>query len=684
MKMYATVCPRNCYSTCSLHVYVEDGRIRRVEANPENLAASAGTCLRGLSYVERTHSPDRLLYPLRRKADGAFERISWDQALDEIVARLTELKKTYGAQSVMFYAASGTKGLLNEISGQFWRLTGGYTATYGDLCWPAGLEATRLTLGENKHNAPWDLENARLIILWGKNPAETNVQQMRAIDRAIAAGARLFAIDPRRTLSAEKAELILQPRPGTDGALALALGNLLIRWNAVDENFIRQYVLGFPEYRELTAAFPPEKAADICGLPLSAITALARAIADIKPASFLPGYGMQRFTNSGQTMRAILALPVITGNIGRPGAGWHYANLQTFLFHDVIDPIAFFPPETPNDIVRVSVSTARLGQDMLSMQDPPIKMIWVERGNPVTQNPETHTVLKAFRALDFRVVVDQFMTDTAREADIILPAKSLFEQTDVIGAYWHPYLQLKQKILPCPGEVKPETEIYRLLAERLGFTPQQMAGRIPEVGDEAVERYLESRLARVPGLTLERLRQGPVIAPGAQEIAFSDFVFRTPSGKIELFSHETQTRWGLDPLPVYREPEESVRSKASGGETFPLYFMTPNTKNATHSQFINLKLIRRFAGEPFLMMAPGDAAARGIAHGDRVRIFNLRGQLETAVRIDFGLREGCVCMPNGRWISDGGTVNFLSLGRETDLGYGAAFHDNLVQVEKLT
>jgi len=679
MPVYTTACPRNCYSTCSLKVHVENGRLRRIEAHPGNHATPEGPCLKGLSYVEREHSPDRILHPLRRRpGTSEFERVSWDVALDEIAERLGRHRDS--PQSVLYYSASGTKGLLNGVGMAFWRLFGGCTTTYGDLCWPAGLEATRLTLGENKHNAPWDLANARLIVLWGKNAAETNVHQTVFVDRALAQGARMVVIDPRRTETSERAELLIQPRPGTDGAVALAVAHLLIAEGRTDSDFIATHVRGFEEFASSVAEFTPERAADISDVPAESIRRLARLIAEIRPATINAGFGMQRYANSGQTMRAIIALLAITGNIGKPGAGWVFADLQSYVFDAVKDPIAFYPPETPDGVVRVSISTAKLGSDMLATTDPPLRFAWVERGNPVTQNPDTNTVLKAFRSLEFRVVVEQFMTDTAREADIILPAKTMFEQTDVIGAYWHPYIQLKQKVLDPPGEVKPETEVYWHLAARLGLDREAVAGVIPGPTDAEVEAYLRRRLEPFPEVTLERLKEGPIIAPGHQEVAFADRVFTTPSGKIELYSDEAKSRWGVDQVPTYTEPIESTRRSS---ERYPLYFMTPNTKNRIHSQFNNLETILRLSPKPTLLMHPADARERGIGDGDRVRVHNDRGNLEVEVRIDLGMRAGCVSMTNGWWITQGGTVNFCSLGRETDMGHGAAFHENLVDVKRV-
>ena len=695
MPRLVTACPRNCYSTCSMIVEIEQGRVRRIEPLEDNRATPGGACLKGLSYTERVHSPERILYPLARRKERRrpgtttdFERISWDEALDRIAGKLEQIRSEGDPRSVFYYAASGTKGLLNAVGSSFWRLFGGCTTTFGDLCWPAGLEATRLTLGDNKHNAPWDLVNARTIVMWGKNAAETNLHQMPFVEQAIEAGGRLIVVDPRRTQTAEGADLLIQLRPGTDAALALAAAQHLIAEDRIDRRFIDAHVHGFTEFAQYVDDRTPEWASPITDVPAATIRAFADAIGSNGPLSICPGFGMQRYTNSGQTMRAMLALLAITGNLGKPGAGWIYANLQTQIFDEVKDPLAFYPPERADGPIRPSISTARLGRDMLATDDPPLRMGWVERGNPITQNPETNLVLDAFRGLEVLVVVDQFMTDTAREADLILPAKTMFEQTDVIGAYWHPYIQLKQKAIEPPGEVKPESEIYGLLAERLGLgrdlPPGTLETLIPPPSDEGVAAYLEAKLAPFEELTLERLGEGPVLAPGCQEIAFSDMVFPTPSGKIELLSEEAATRWGADPLPTWSRPVEWTGPQPPGGAAparYSLYFMTPNTKNRIHSQFNNLRMIRQFSERPLLQIHPVDAGARGIGDGDRVRVVNDRGSLETEARLDAGIKTGCVAMTNGWWIEEGGTVNFLSRGRETDMGHGAAFHDNLVEVE---
>jgi len=679
---FTTACPRNCYSTCGLLVQVENGKIRRIEPHADNLATAGGACLKGLSYYERVYSPDRILYPLRRKAGTTdFERVSWDVALNTIVEKLQELKSETGPQSILYYAGSGTKGLLNCVGMAFWRLFGGCTTTYGDLCWPAGLEATRLTLGDNKHSAPWDIARARLIVFWGKNAAETNLHQMPFVEEAIRNGGKLVVIDPRRTETSERAEYQLQPRPGTDGALALATAHLLVKHDLIDHEFLKQNAHGYGEFASSVEQYTPDWAAGITEIPAELIERFAEDVGSMGPVTICPGFGMQRYTNSGQTMRAMLALLALTGNIGKPGAGWVYANLQSAIFDTIKDPIAFFPPDEPDGAVRVSISTALLGRQMLETKGPPIRMVWVERGNPLSQNPETNTVLEAFRGLDFRVVVEQFLTDTAREADIVLPAKTMFEQSDVIGAYWHPYIQLKQKAIEPLGEVKPESEIYYLLAQRLGLSSSDIEGKIPEPSDAGVERFLEQRLEPFDGLNLENLARGPLLPPGHQEVAFSDMVFPTASGKIELLSEEAADRWGVDPLPDFQEPVESVRQGGREPNRFPLNLITPNTKNRIHSQFNNLDMIRRFGDKPFVLMHPTDCERRNVRDGQLVRVFNERGEFSVPVRMDGGVKPGCVFVTNGWWAATGGGVNFCSLGRETDIGYGAAFHDNLVEIE---
>ncbi len=677
-KVHNTACPRNCYSTCSFKVWTEDGKVINIDPQPLNKATPEGICLKGLSYVERVNSPRRILYPLK-KIKGEFKQISWENALNEISEKLTYYKEKYSPQSILFYFASGMSGLLNSVSTNFWKMFGGATTVYGNLCWPAGLEATRLTLGENKHNVPWDLENAKLILVWGKNPAESNIQQMIPIEKAQQKGAKLVFIDPRRTVSSERADILVQPVPGTDGILALALAKILIEKNLIDHDFINKYVLGFDQFKESVLKINIHEASKECGVSIRFINKLANLIGTVKPMTLIPGYGMQRYTNGGQTTRCLLALSVITGNIGKQGACWHYADLQGDIFSKIKEPLSYFPPEKPDGIFRREIATARLGEDMLKMSDPELKMAWVERGNPLSQNPDSNKIKEAFHKLDFSVVVEQFMTDTASEADIVLPAKTMFEQSDIISSYWNPYVQLRQKVIDPIGEVKPETEIYFLLAKKMGFSDSKIAKNIPSPSDESIESWLIEQIKPWPEITLEKLKEGPVLTPVLQEIAFSDFTFNTPSGKIELYSETASKKWEVNPLPSY----EKTAERKDTVKNYAFSLMSPNTKNRIHSQFGNLESIKLIDPEPFATINLGDAEKKGIKQDDFIRVFNDRGELKIKVKIDASLRPGNIVIVNGYWHEEGACPNILSKGRETDMGHGTAFHDNMVDYEKI-
>jgi anaerobic selenocysteine-containing dehydrogenase len=673
MDEFITACPRNCYSTCTFRVQVAGNRIKRILPFSGNKATPEGPCIKGLSYIERSSSPDRIIYPLIRKNDGTFVRIPSNEALDIISSRLESLRESYGSHSILWYRGSGMSGLTNEIGYSFWKAFGGTTTTYGNLCWPAGLEAVKLTLGSVKHNVPWDIGNANTIIIWGKNPAETNVHEIRFIAEARDRGAKVVLIDPVRTPTADKSDLMYAIRPGTDAALALAMAKVLIDNGITDGDFIKKHVEGYESFRD-SLHISPESAEKITGIPACDIVKLADLIGNGGPVTFLPGYGLQRHLNGGQTVRAILALAVITGNIGKKGSGFNYANLQSYVFDTIKEPDSYYPyPETDSPFRR-SLSMAKLGHDMLNASNPVLKAAFIERGNPILQSPESNKVSKAFSSLEFKVVVEQFMTDTAKIADIILPAKNMFEQTDILGSYWSPYVQLKPKVLETPGEVMPESEIYYELSKRMGSgIPENL---LPEPGNHNIEKWLEERIKGYSDLRLEDLRDGPVPVPGLQEIAFSDFKFETESGKIELYSQKANTKWNVSPVPEYVPiiQKDTVN-------ILPLVLITPNTASRIHSQFGNLKVIIENSDAPALLISPEDAQNRKITDGSRIRVFNNSGELITNVRISNRIPTGTVLLHNGIWLKEGGGSNILISGRETDMGYGAAFHDNMVDVE---
>jgi anaerobic selenocysteine-containing dehydrogenase len=673
MEEILTACPRNCYSTCSFVVQVENNRIRRILPYPGNMATPEGPCIKGLSYIERTHSADRIIHPLIRNASGSFSELSTDEALGIIADRLISIKDKWGSQSILWYKGSGMSGLTNDIGYTFWKAFGGTTLTYGNLCWPAGLEAVRLTLGAVKHNVPWDLENAKTIIIWGKNPAETNIQEISFIARAKEKGCKIIVIDPLRTPTADKADCLYRPLPGTDGALALSIAKILIDEKLTDRDFISKYVKGFEELNDSLDILPSD-AERITGIPAENIIELAKIVGTGGPLTILPGYGLQRHQNGGQTIRSILLLSILTGNLGKPGSGFNYANLQSYIFDDMKEPQSYYPDPIRDMPFRRTISMAKLGTDMAKLSDPELKAAWIERGNPFLQSPDTNTVRKAFSALAFKVVVEQFMTDTASEADIILPAKDMFSQSDILGSYWSPYIQFKPKAIDSPGEVIPESEIYYHLAKKMNLNISE--DLIPVPGNDNIELWLENRIKGYSDITLRELKKAPALAPGLQQIAFEDHKFDTPSGKIEILSGEAFVKWGVSSLPEFKEIIHSVVSK-----DYPLIILTPNTGSRIHSQFGNLKIIKETCEEPAVRISPADAKKRSLSEDQDVRIYNQYGELVIKVKISNRVLPGTIILSNGIWLNEGGGVNKLIAGQETDIGFGAAFHDNKVEIE---
>jgi anaerobic selenocysteine-containing dehydrogenase len=664
-RIIRTVCPRNCYCTCGMLVAVEDGRIVGIEGDPENPATGGKVCLKGLSYAERQVHGDRLTSPLRRNRRGGFDPLSWDEALEDIVGRLRAIREEWGPQAALYYEGSGSHGALSGLAEAFWRPFGGPTRAHGDLCWPAGLEATRLTYGDNRHNHPGLTRDSRFVLLWGHNPAETNVHQWSLILDARERGARLAVVDPRSTDTTDAADLHFQPRPGTDGALALGLGHVILAEGLHHQGFVDAHGLGFEDYARRVASYPPERVAEITGLEAEEVRELAVAYGAGKPALLIAGFGLQRHHQAGQAMRAVALLPALTGNVGLAGGGWQYANLASHCLR----PPPLLPPSPPGK--PRSFPTSRLGWALQHLEDPPLRAAWFEKANPVSQHPRTAEVRKGFEGLELVVVVDQFLTDTARMAHYVLPAKTLFEEEDLVTAYWHPYVQLRQKVLEPPEGVRTETEIWEELCRRFGF------------GTETFELDPADRLrAMLPEGwegALEELRGGPLDLSGHGDVAWADGRFLTPSGKVEFSSQDAARIWGVDPVPEYAPLGEGHGSQAS--RRFPLQLLTCKTRDRIHSQFGNLSWIREVDRPRVLDIHPVDAAARGLAEGQLARVWNERGAAEAPVRLSPGIRPGVVHVIEGRCVPGDPWMNLVTADGVTDMGWGATFYECLVEVQ---
>ncbi len=646
-------------------VRVRGSKIVGIEGDPLNPATEGKLCLKGISYAERAAAGDRLKAPLRRNAQGDFERVDWENALDDIAGRLERIRSESGPQSVFYYEGSGCHGALSALADAFWNPFGGPTRAHGDLCWPAGLEATRLTYGATLHNHPRLTRESRFILVWGHNPAETNIHQMRLILEAQHKGAKVAVIDPRSTDTTDAADCHLQPFPGTDAALALGLAHVIVEAGLHDESFLGRNASGVEAYFRKIRDYPPESVSQITGVSVQDIRALAYEYARSRPALLIAGFGLQRSRHAGQTMRAAALLPALTGNIGVPGGGWQYANLASHrLRRPPLPPAPAAPPR--------SIPTAQLGRQLPSLTDPGIRGAWIEKANPASQHPWTDSVVRALSGLELLVVVDQFLTDTARLANYVLPAKSIFEEGDLVTAYWHPYLQLRTRILDPPGEVKTETEIWRLLCDRFGFDTTYF----PTESRNALRAMLPEGKA---GL-IEELERGPVDPSGGGDVVWSDGRFTTPSGKIEFTSEQASTLWGVNPVPEYVPLPEG---HASGTALrFPLQLLTCKTRERIHSQFGNLDWIREVERPRRLDIHPDDARARGLTDGETVRVWNERGEVRLEAHVTPGIRRGVVHVIEGRCGRSDPAMNGLTGDALTDMNYGAAFYECLVEVAK--
>ncbi|MFQ5843707.1 MAG: molybdopterin-dependent oxidoreductase [Planctomycetota bacterium] len=667
-KVVRTVCPRQCYDACAMLAHVEDGRLVRVEGDPEGRVTRGRLCPRADRYVERTYHPDRLLRPMRRTGQAGtdeFEPISWEEAIEWIADELTRVARESDPRALLHYTCTGQGGVMTDFSRLFLSYYGGYSTVYGDLCWPAGLEAVRLMFGALHHHPPGGYGRSRMVVLWGKNSAVTSPHQMRFLDEARRDGAHVVCIDPVRTKTARQSDEHLAPRPGTDGFLANAIGHVLCEEGLHDADFVRDHVHGFDDYRRMVRQYDPAKAAEICDLREETIVDFARRYAAARPANVNAGFGVQRYRNGGQTVRAIASLPAITGNIGVRGGGFDYATEAAF----VSRPYPFKVPAPPR--VRQLGPVSRLGRVVLGADSPPIRAALIERANPMTQSPYSSTVHYALTRLDFVCVIDQFLTDTARRAHLVLPAKTMFEETDVHPGLWHGMLLLKEKCIDPPAGARTEREIYRAVAEAMGY-PTVQFDLDPE---EMINEILPA------GVSVRRLRRRALDRFGPDFVPYADHRFPTSTGRIELHSQAAEITWHVDPLPYYTPPKESAQADPERFKRFPLHLLTPKSEFRQLSQWGNDAHLNELEAEHAVRIHPADAAARGIGDGDVVSVHNDRGTISLPASLDEAVRPGVAVVDSGKWLSrDGMSVNVLTGDDVTDMGYGGTFFDCLVEV----
>jgi len=672
------ICPHDCPDTCAFITTVRDGKAIAIKGDPEHPITHGFLCAKVNRYLEWVYNPRRVLYPHKRvgpKGAGRFQRISWDEAVNLIVARLGEIIKRYGPEAVMPYSYSGTLGLLNfgSMDRRFFNRLGA-TRIRRTICSSAGEEGFIATVGAKLGPDPEDIHLARLIILWGTNTITSNAHYWPLIQKARRRGAKLVVIDPRRTRTAALADVHLPIRPGTDAALALGMMHVIIEEGLYNAEYVTHHTLGFDKLRERVAQYTPHKTAEITGIPAEDIEALARLYGNTPFSLIRLNYGIQRHLNGGMTVRAIACLPGLTGAWRFPGCGALLSTSSAFQ----LNKGALQRPDLLSGNPR-TVNMIKLGWALTELDDPPVMALFIYNSDPANTAPNRNLVLKGLMREDLFVVVhDIFFTDTARYADVLLPATTQLERLDLHASYGHYYIGLNRPAIEPLGESVSNTEFFRRLARALGFHEECFS----DSDEELVDQALSSGHPYLAGITRERLEKESWVRLNLPRpfVPFAEG-FPTPSGKLEFYS-ETLASQGLDPLPTYRPlPEPEV---GEAGHP-PLLFLTPSAHHLLNSSFGAVETLRRKEGRPTLIIHPDDALPRGISEGDLVRVWNERGECFLWAHVSDEVRPGVVVSPSVWWGSfspRNTSVNSTTPDWEADLGGGATFYTNMVEVEK--
>jgi anaerobic selenocysteine-containing dehydrogenase len=678
-----SVCALDCPDTCTLLVHVEDGRATRLRGDSAHPVTRGFLCGKVAQYLEREYSPQRLLYPQKRvgaKGEGRFTRISWAEALDTIAGRLTETAREFGPESVLPYSYAGTMGMLNGggMDRRFFHRLGA-SQLDRTICSSAGGAGLVASLGMKYGTEPEQFAHSKFILVWGANVHGTNVHLWPFIVDARRKGAKLWVIDPIRTRTATLADRHLRIHPGSDLALAMGLAHLILNENLHDADYVARHTNGFEELRALACQYTPERTASLTGVAQEDIVQLAHLYATTRPAAIRVGYGVQRSERGGAAVRAISALPALTGSWKEVGGGLQLSTSQAFRF----DKNALEMPDlqyksTLGRPARI-INMTELGKALTMLDSPAVKAMVVYNSNPASIAPNQNLVLKGMRREDlFTVVLEQFATDTSDYADILLPSTTFLEHTDLYLAYGHYHLQLARPVVAAPGETRSNVQAFRELAARMGFEDSCFQ----DSEDDMIRATLNSGHPFLKGITLERLDAEHSVRLNVADgdmpfLPFAEGGFGTASGKCEF---------GAESLG-YVPPRESRLGDAGLTRKYPLEFISSKFDDAMNSTFGYRADVDESCS--VLHLHCGDASPRGIQTGDRVRVFNGRGALLLKAHVadsPFGMvGPGVVRAPAVRWAKnaeDGRSANVLTSDILTDIGGGPVFYSCLVEVER--
>ena len=704
-KLVVGACPHDCPDTCSMLMTVEDNRLASVRGNPDQPFTRGRLCVKVNNYQDRVHSDARILHPLRRrgaKGSGQFERITWEDALAEIGSRWRNIISEHGPQSILPYSYLGAMGILNglTVGDPFFNHLGA-TISERTFCDSGSCTAYAMTIGHTAGVDPESFVYSKYIILWACNTLSTNSHHWPFIREAQKKGGKVVVIDPVQTRTARQADWHIRIRPGTDAALALAMMNVIIQENLTDDDYIDKYTTGYEELKQRVVEYSPEKVAKITDVPADDIRELARAYALTPPAVIRIGVAIERHAGGGQAVRAIASLPALIGSWRHPGGGL----LQLPLWSFPINWGTLMRPDFIGEGVRV-LNQWKLGQALtgeLSLE-PVIKSLFVYNSNPVAVAPEQEKIIQGLRQEDlFTVVSEQFLTDTARFADIVLPATTQVEQEDIMFSWGHFYLSYNNQAIKPLGEAVSNTELFRRLAQVMGFddpffyrTDEQMI-KDSMLWNEPVLADISIDVLKANGFARLKLPPPDKYAPHAEGN------FPTPSGKCEFKASLAQRgnfvlalfRQGyegqqpgepVDPLPHYIPSRESARTNTLLAREYPLSLISPKSHAFLNSSYGNLPHQLRKAGEQSVMLHPGDASVREIESGQSVQVRNRIGSFEAIADVSYKTMPGVVVAPAGYWCHTsrgGATVQSVLSSDYADLGAAPTFSDVLVEVEAI-
>src|SRR5579862_1336545 len=707
-RVVHAACPHDCPDACSVLITVDDGRAVKVQGDPAHPITRGFLCAKVAKYLDRVYSPERVLYPMRRvRAKGArssngggegahplkpFERISWEQALDEIACRFQQITREFSSEAILPYSYGGTLGALNGGSMDrrfFHRL--GASQLERTICSAAGEEGLKSVLGIKLGTEPEQFRHSRYIIAWGANIHGNNVHLWPFIEEARRQGAKLVVIDPYLTRTARCADWHLPINLGTDAALALGMMHVIINEKRYDADYVSRHTLGFDQLGKKVQEYPPQRVAQWTGISADDIVKLAREYATTRPAAIRLNYGVQRSERGGMSVRAVCMLPCLTGSWKEIGGGLQLSTSGAYQLNKeaLQRPDLMF--KSPLGRPARTVNMVELGKALTELNEPPIKALFVYNSNPAAVAPNHNLVVRGLLRPDlFTVVDEQFFTDTTDYADIVLPATTFFEHKDLQTAYGHYYLQVSQPAIEPPGECRSNVDLFRALAARMGFEEECFR----DTDDQIIDAALDSPNPWLQGITRDRLEREPHIrlnfepnfdkaSAAAPFLPFAHGNFPTPSGKAEFYT-EALIAQGLDPVVAFTPPTESRYGSGSAGQGFPLELLARKPDNHMNTTFANVASVRSMETQlGDLEMHPTDAHARGIRDGDQVRAFNHRGEILLQARVDGTVRPGVVAarLDWARFSPGGKNINVLTSEKLTDMGNAATFYSVCIEIE---